>query len=647
MATSTCISLVEQFDDIVAATDVLCAGIEGDFAKFIGQQVSLLNKQQEENRALQAEKTTTDIRLKHARNAWTAERKQNKESDELIHQYERQFTIIKELLSNDQKIGLLNEDEKRSLAFLKDQGRKSSLGTSGLLSESSVALSPSEVSLDPSEEDVSILRCGKKWKKRRTASLENDHLKSPPRRHKRSFEEGNNENVPPQKKTKPSLSPVKDIKTLPSLEKNFKRPCPDRKRRTPSRDHLKRNIGLIAEDLEVSSPPPAPSAPPISFEGDEQTEAQPSAPPPPFKMYPELPLAEKEGSDPTTGPALPAAVTTNVYRNHTFFNKTTLKSELCQVCNKAVKFGKTCLKCRDCRTVCHPECKDKTSLPCVPCVPTPNKKKMHEADLASFCPQCVPRVPAIVVHCVHEIERRGLAEVGIYRVPGSDKMIKELKERLLKAKGNPSFLENVQDINVVCGVLKDFLRNLREPLLTFRMHNAFMQAAGSDTEENGLASTLEAIAELPSANKDTLAFIVLHLQKVASYSESNKMPTASLAKVFGPTIVGHACANPEPSDMWKDTQLQPKVVQRLMGISGDYWKQYLSPVDNPDPQSPAPSAQSSPVMASPSTPEQRPVPESPFLGSCQSPKMPVKTPVSVPWSASKAKRTGTFFAPPN
>lgn len=29
MATSTCISLVEQFDDIVAATDVLCAGIEG------------------------------------------------------------------------------------------------------------------------------------------------------------------------------------------------------------------------------------------------------------------------------------------------------------------------------------------------------------------------------------------------------------------------------------------------------------------------------------------------------------------------------------------------------------------------------------------------------------------------------------------
>ena len=125
-----------------------------------------------------------------------------------------------------------------------------------------------------------------------------------------------------------------------------------------------------------------------------------------------------------------------------------------------------------------------------------------------------------------------------HHTSSSDKMVKELKERLLKAKGNPSFMEGVQDINVLCGVLKDFLRCLREPLLTFRMHAAFMQAAGketldhlapltqpapmfdtdSDTDENGLASTLEAIAELPSVNKDTLAFFILHLQKYTGCS---------------------------------------------------------------------------------------------------------------------------------
>ena len=59
----------------------------------------------------------------------------------------------------------------------------------------------------------------------------------------------------------------------------------------------------------------------------------------------------------------------------------------------------------------------------------------------------------------------------------SDKVVKEVKERLLRAKGNPG-LEKVNDVNVLCGVLKDFLRSLREPLLTFRMHKVFMKTSG-------------------------------------------------------------------------------------------------------------------------------------------------------------------------
>ena len=46
---------------------------------------------------------------------------------------------------------------------------------------------------------------------------------------------------------------------------------------------------------------------------------------------------------------------------------------------------------------------------------------------------------------------------------------------------------------------------------------------------------------------------------MASYSDANKMPVASLAKVFGPTIVGYSSETPQPSSMWKETQLQPKV----------------------------------------------------------------------------------------
>ena len=59
----------------------------------------------------------------------------------------------------------------------------------------------------------------------------------------------------------------------------------------------------------------------------------------------------------------------------------------------------------------------------------------------------------------------------------SDSKIKELKEKLLKGKGQPN-LSKVDDIHVICCVLKDFLRELKEPLVTFNLHGAFTLAAG-------------------------------------------------------------------------------------------------------------------------------------------------------------------------
>lgn len=70
-----------------------------------------------------------------------------------------------------------------------------------------------------------------------------------------------------------------------------------------------------------------------------------------------------------------------------------------------------------------------------------------------------------------------LLQTGLYRVSGSDRVVKELKEKFLRGKTVP-LLSRVEDIHVITGLLKDFLRNLKEPLLTFRLNRAFMDAAG-------------------------------------------------------------------------------------------------------------------------------------------------------------------------
>ena len=43
----------------------------------------------------------------------------------------------------------------------------------------------------------------------------------------------------------------------------------------------------------------------------------------------------------------------------------------------------------------------------------------------------------------------------------------------------PYMYTQVSDVNVICGVVKDFLTHLREPVLTFRLHNTFMAAIGN------------------------------------------------------------------------------------------------------------------------------------------------------------------------
>ena len=50
--------------------------------------------------------------------------------------------------------------------------------------------------------------------------------------------------------------------------------------------------------------------------------------------------------------------------------------------------------------------------------------------------------------------------VGLYRIPGSDPVVKELLEKFLRGKGLPK-LDQYDDIHVVASCLKQFFRRLK------------------------------------------------------------------------------------------------------------------------------------------------------------------------------------------
>ncbi|NXK80421.1 RGAP1 protein, partial [Amazona guildingii] len=249
-----------------------------------------------------------------------------------------------------------------------------------------------------------------------------------------------------------------------------------------------------------------------------------------------------------------------------------IRPEPCGVCSSRIHFGKAAIKCQQCQLLLHPKCQEWCPSPCVP------RPRHHawprEGVVADFAPTTPPLVPALVVQCVTEVETRGLMETGLYRVPGTEQLVREWKQKLLRAGGTLPALSSVADIHVVCGVLKDFLRGLKEPLVTFSLHPAFLQAA--DIPDDAACSTAlrHVVSKLPRANRDTLAFLMLHLLRV-SRSPDCKMDVLNLSRVFGPTLVGHSSANPQPLTILEDAPRQCKVVARLLSLPPDFWTGFV------------------------------------------------------------------------
>ncbi|XP_048034157.1 rho GTPase-activating protein SYDE2 isoform X2 [Megalobrama amblycephala] len=157
-------------------------------------------------------------------------------------------------------------------------------------------------------------------------------------------------------------------------------------------------------------------------------------------------------------------------------------------------------------------------------------------------------VPLLIEKCISEIERRGCQVVGLYRLCGSAAVKKELREAFERDSHAVELSENnYPDINVITGVLKDYLRELPHPLITKQLYECVLDSMakrplqmGSGGCENEASDTDHAVSLLeilPDVEKVTLRKLLDHLKRVASHHEVNKMTCQNLAVCFGPVLL--------------------------------------------------------------------------------------------------------------
>lgn len=89
----------------------------------------------------------------------------------------------------------------------------------------------------------------------------------------------------------------------------------------------------------------------------------------------------------------------------------------------------------------------------------------------------------------------------------------DLYEKFLRSRSTPS-LALIEDIHVVCGCLKLFLRSLEEPLVTYLQRPNFVGASEQylTNPTKAYDCVLNVLKNLPTPNRHTLSFIMLHLK---------------------------------------------------------------------------------------------------------------------------------------
>ncbi|PSN51086.1 Rho GTPase-activating protein 100F [Blattella germanica] len=171
------------------------------------------------------------------------------------------------------------------------------------------------------------------------------------------------------------------------------------------------------------------------------------------------------------------------------------------------------------------------------------------ATSVTLATQAPSAVPIIVRRCVEEVERRGLDIIGLYRLCGSatkKRILREAFER--NARTVDLSPDNVPDINVITGVLKDYLRELPEPLFTKCLYQMMVDALSvclPDDPEGNAKLMFSILDCLPKVNRHTLIFLMDHLALVVSQSERNKMSPQNLAICFGPVLMLQSEENKE------------------------------------------------------------------------------------------------------
>ncbi|XP_050704723.1 ralA-binding protein 1-like isoform X2 [Eriocheir sinensis] len=151
------------------------------------------------------------------------------------------------------------------------------------------------------------------------------------------------------------------------------------------------------------------------------------------------------------------------------------------------------------------------------------------------------QLPAIVRECIDQIEEWGLHCEGIYRLSGVKSKAHQL--RRLYNTGEAVRLCD-QEPHVIASLLKQYLRELPEPVMPSDMMPHFEDVAIIPNPGERAEAMRQLINRLPTANRLLLQYMFKHMGHIIARERDTKMTYQNVSIVLSPTMqISHRVLN--------------------------------------------------------------------------------------------------------
>ncbi|XP_056911058.1 stAR-related lipid transfer protein 13-like isoform X4 [Takifugu flavidus] len=185
-------------------------------------------------------------------------------------------------------------------------------------------------------------------------------------------------------------------------------------------------------------------------------------------------------------------------------------------------------------------------------VPDYKEKSVFGVPLIIHVQRCGFPLPLCLQQALSHLRTHCLDQVGLFRKSGVKSRIQALRQQCELTPDCVNYED--QSAYDVADMVKQFFRDLPEPLLTSKLGETFLHIYQYVPTEQRLQAVRAAILLMPDENREVLQTLLYFLRDVTSLVEENQMTPMNLAVCLGPSLFHLS--------ILKNETLSPRSIQR-------------------------------------------------------------------------------------